>query len=991
MNAKALVVPFAILVGVIAWLALRGGDEPVPQPTPTPTQNQPASGDGGTATPALGNAAVQTTPTVDATASEARLAAAGTADAKGNAASADAVVTGRLVDAAGTPRPGVELSLRVWPDFNGEPIEDLLTSNDLANRLKTTTRADGRFQFSIARNRNGELGVEVADLVMARNVPSIEGKKGDHDLGDVRALRSGSVAGVVHDDRGQPVPGVKVAVAYGALGFGGVSGSTTKDDGTFTLGKLTGGNWTLRTASGKFLPTTQELAIADEEQKTGIVLVVRPGNAIAGQVIDERGVGVADMKVGSKRRETSGGVEIERFSGDDAVATDANGYFTLSGLAEKTVNLRAFGKGHSSAALADVQVGTGNVVLRVERLGACEGVLVGGDGMPIGGSRVRVAGGVGDGDMALLEEVEIDLPSNQGTATTAADGTFRLEGVNPGAVTLSAKGQGHRPVRQEGVQVTAAQTTKGLKLVADIGAVANVTVVDDAGKPVAGAEVKCERAPSSDQGQGGMTFAARASAHSSEDHGGAIPFGGPERLGGGTTDNEGKLRIAGLPGGDLVVHATHAAFAPAKSLRLTTPKSGAVDASLALRTPGDAEIVVVGTDGAPIVGIEVEVKGTEGDDKPSTTRVKTGTGGLAKVGQLAPGAYEAALVKSPVRTNIGNAMSFVAGDAKTMAASKRPFTIVAGQTAQIEIRRPVLTRVHGVVRGSDGPLAGCAIELAAGDDDGFAPAGFGSPSMASGGDGTFAFDDVEPGRYEIRFGKTDQMVKATEEIEVPADAPELRQDLQLRVGSVRVQTTAIGSTDPVEKAEVELVRTGKVVPGAPPRRQQRVMMMSLVTTDTGGGDSQETTTMTMGNQRAFTDEDGIAVIEDVPVGDYTVSIRHKKFAPKEVAGKVVVERQVTDCGRVELSAAGQIRGRVLDSNGKTVRMAIVQTCPIGTDAWGEPTMAQGGAFRVTGLAPGKHRVRAQEIGMTQGAFSEPIEVEVKGGDVVPLDVQVPAK
>jgi hypothetical protein len=120
-------------------------------------------------------------------------------------------------------------------------------------------------------------------------------------------------------------------------------------------------------------------------------------------------------------------------------------------------------------------------------------------------------------------------------------------------------------------------------------------------------------------------------------------------------------------------------------------------------------------------------------------------------------------------------------------------------------------------------------------------------------------------------------------------------------------------------------------------------------------------------------------------------VRHKKHAPKELTGKVVVERQVTDLGRVELSAAGQLRGRVLDANGKVVRMAMVQTCPAGTESWGEPTFAQGGSYRVTGLTPGKHRVRAQEIGMTQGPYSEPVEVEVKGGEVATFDVQVPAK
>ncbi|MBL8753410.1 MAG: carboxypeptidase regulatory-like domain-containing protein [Planctomycetes bacterium] len=987
MNAKALVVPFLLAVAAVGgWLALRQGEEPVPQTTTPP--NATATGTSSTASAQAGTVETGGQAAAAVAASAADRQAVTPIDPTAGATSAEVLVTGRLVDRAGAPRPGIGMSVHAWPSIDdiellGPPNRD----DDRTTRIKWTTRADGRFEFKLPKRKNGELDVEPAELVMARGTKTVESKKGDHDLGDVVALQSGAVAGVVQDAQGRGVAGVKVSLTIGALGFGGSSSGVSGADGAFRLGKVTGGTWTLRTSSGKFLPTTQEVTLADEEQKTGVVLVVKPGNAVAGQVVDDRGVGVAGMKVGSNRREKSGDVEIERFSGDDATTTDANGFFTLSGLADKTVTVRAFGPGHSAAVAADVAVGTGNLVLQVARVGAIEGVLVAADGAPIANSRIRVTSEGADASMA--DEFDPLLAGNESTKT-AADGTFTLRSVKPGKVTVSAKGDSHRPAQLQGVAVVPAQTVQGVRIVADTGAALAVTVADDTGKPVAGAEVKVERAPAPDAGQGNF----RIRAHAVENTDGEVVVGGDDRVGKGTTDADGKVRIGGLPAGDLVVSAAHEKFAPTKALRVTTPKVGTVDAALQLRAPGTAALVVLGTDGAPAAGVEVEVRSVGGDGKPFSTSVVSGDGGKATVAQLAPGEYLAALVRPPARTSIGNAMVFSGSEKKHLAGSQVSFTVVAGEDTKVELRRPVLTRLHGVVTGSDGPAAGCVVELAARDDSGmFAPPGFGSPSTMAGADGTFAFEDVEAGRYEMRYGKRNQLVKATEEIEVAANLAELRHDLQLRVGSLRVQAVAIGGNEPIEKAEVELIRASQAPSaGQPPRRQQRVMVMSLVTTnDEGSGEAPESTTMTMGSQRTFTDEDGFAVVEDVPVGEWTVRLTHKKHAPKELTGKVVAERAQTECGKIELTAAGQLRGRVLDANGKVVRMAMVQTCPAGTENWGEPAFAQGGNYRVTGLAPGKVRVRTQQIGMTPGPWSEPVEAEVKGGETTTLDVQVPAK
>jgi hypothetical protein len=297
--------------------------------------------------------------------------------------------------------------------------------------------------------------------------------------------------------------------------------------------------------------------------------------------------------------------------------------------------------------------------------------------------------------------------------------------------------------------------------------------------------------------------------------------------------------------------------------------------------------------------------------------------------------------------------------------------------------------VHGVVTGAGGPAAGCVVELVRDGDDDFEMPGFGGRQATSGGDGSFAFDGVEPGPYVLAYGKPEQVVKARHAFDIPANTADVRQDLSLRTGTLRVQVVAKGSGEGVEKAEVELVRVDAPTTSGPPqRRPQRVMMVSMSMTNDNEAGGGETTMMTMGAQRARTDEDGVAVIEDVPVGDYTVRITHRKQAPFERKNVSIVEAQTCDLGRVELDAAGIIRGKVSTADGKAVPMAMVQSRAIDRDTWGEPTMAQGGSYRIQGLAAGKYKVRANAM-MAPEAFGPEVEVEVKAGETVAADLQLP--
>src|SRR5204863_9094277 len=99
--------------------------------------------------------------------------------------------------------------------------------------------------------------------------------------------------------------------------------------------------------------------------------------------------------------------------------------------------------------------------------------------------------------------------------------------VKPGTVTLAARGPTHQPVRQAGINVLSAQTTKGVRLLADLGASARVKVVDEGGKPVADAQVRAKRV--TERGPGGPgSFQTRGLGI--EDHGDGPMLMGGDRL-----------------------------------------------------------------------------------------------------------------------------------------------------------------------------------------------------------------------------------------------------------------------------------------------------------------------------------------------------------------------------------------------------------------------------------------------------------------------------
>ena len=986
MNAKVLVVLLAALVGGSLWLAL--GSDAAPPPVAASDAQAPAAAPPPVAAPLVNAQGAVGDPAAVAAAGEdgKRIAAAPAPTAAG----ASVVVRGRAVDAAGAARAGVELRLFTWPagDFDEDVVFDTKPKSD---ELRARSGADGRFAFALTADRGGFIELLDGEFVFAAAPPNVRGGKGDQDLGDVVVVRAAVVRGRVQNEAGAPLAGAKVVTERGLLGFDEQSGTVTTADGAFALGKLRPGACTLRVALAGHLPHAAELELQAEEQRDGVVVTLRTGQAIAGRVVDDRGVGVAAAKVGAKRKEVRAGMDVERFAADEAVVTDANGWFTLTGLADDVVTVSAFGKEHTTATAADVAIGTMDVVLRVERLGAIEGVLVGADGAPIAGSEVRLGGPSSDGLIDFGgEDLDAGVVPMRRTrpARSSADGTFRLEGVKPGTVTISASGKGHRPARADGVKVLPAQTTPGVRLVADRGAVARVRVVDAQGAPVAGAKVRAAkpsaRAGGGEIGDGNFEGSMRATSVEFDDVGGIAMLGGGA-LASGTTDADGRCELAGLPAGAAEFSATHKEHAPSLPVAVALPASGGVDAALTLRVPGFVAVTVVGVDGKPVAEAEVMVAPTAAGEG-GRRKLVTDAEGKATSPALPPGEYAAVLARAAKTRQLGaggERMVFVGGEPDVLETSRVVVVVAAGKTVETTLRQPLLARVHGVVTGADSPVAGCVVELERGGAARIPGFGGNGSTTTTGPDGAYAFDGVAAGDYTVTYGREKALVKAETDCVVPAGATDVRLDLALRTGVVRLRALDEATGKPIAGADVEIQRVRKDAAGST-TRSAMVVGLSMMADDAGG---EGMTTMTFGAQKARTDEQGVAVFEDVPEGAWSLEVTHKGHARTTAPPVAGVERQTADAGDVRMAGAGAVRGAVVAADGGKAGMALVECRRVGATEWEPPVVAMGGTFRMPGLAAGRYELRCRKAGPGEAAHGPVVEADVKPGETAQVELR----
>jgi hypothetical protein len=219
----------------------------------------------------------------------------------------------------------------------------------------------------------------------------------------------------------------------------------TASDGHYEFAALWPGLYYLRAAASGFLPGSanggEALAIRKDETRSDVDIVLQKGGAeLSGAVVDATGGPVSHAKVRVARTPSGDVVDVE---------ADSAGHFAAP-MSEGSVALTVWATGYATAHASAHAPSTGVVVVLTPGSIIRGTVVAVEDEQPVGDITVRA------------------VPSQawagpwHPSATSAADGSFAIEGVEPGLYRLVAEGWRRRGSGEQLLEVGVATSIDGV-------------------------------------------------------------------------------------------------------------------------------------------------------------------------------------------------------------------------------------------------------------------------------------------------------------------------------------------------------------------------------------------------------------------------------------------------------------------------------------------------------------------------------------------------
>ena len=403
---------------------------------------------------------------------------------------------------------------------------------------------------------------------------------------EVELVRPAAIGGHVVDTGGVPV---ECEVRVWPLSENGeviddVAHETrTNISGAFSLSDVAPGSVRVVARAPGF---ATESLVADVG-RGNLRLVLTPAGTLAGVVRDADGQparGVSVVLAGS-------GVWPPR-----EYTTDDDGRYRVGDIPPGVYELWARGTGQRSPPRSGITLEAADALyipLQMILGDEIQGIVVDQEGAPIAGAEVLVV----DGGLALAPI----------RTTSGTDGRFRIGPLLPVAYPRSYLGQadGYLPN-----QVSASGSTEELRIVLEPGATLSGRVLDERGRPVAGALVRwlMNRQPSPAAPGDGLGVTTGPVPAIPYDDTPAVAVG----FGDAMTDENGEFVIAGVQAGEGEVVASHEDYAPSPRVAsLLAPGATVEDLTLVLREGGVLEGRLVDARGFPVRFVPVEVTSDE--------------------------------------------------------------------------------------------------------------------------------------------------------------------------------------------------------------------------------------------------------------------------------------------------------------------------------------------------------------------------------------------
>jgi protocatechuate 3,4-dioxygenase beta subunit len=611
-------------------------------------------------------------------------------------------------------------------------------------------------------------------------------------------LRAGRAIDLeAQDGAGGPVAGVAVILddfaAAGVTDGDGHLRFTLPGDRESTVRLLAGdGRW----AVGRLQPG----GAAGVQQA---VIPLTSAVEVAGQVID-----------GETRRSIAGALVWPAGAPGALTHTDAEGRYRLTAPFGPPLRLRAGAPGHESATLEAVVAGVGpprqglRIVLAPER--TATGRVVDAAGRAVPGAEVKLTPWSTDAPHSALPVL----------ATTDARGAFRLTGVAAGRCSLDVAAPGFVPTRLAGLRLPPGRAAADLgAVVLEAAARLEGRVTDPEGRPLSGAEVQAGVTAQETTGEDGrfaldglragqlldlyvrrggyaartlhgvsapaaaplsivLAPAARLGGHVLDEAGDAVPgasvvvkrdgeWVGDQRfasragvLGAATTDAEGRFALRDLEPGRVLLSAVATGFLRSERRDLELPPEGSLDdLEVTLQRGAVISGMVSTSAGTAVAGARVSAVAAPSKDGAGAGALEAVTDG--------DGGYRL--------EGVGEGRHTVRAERAGLLPALREIAVEPGSN-HLDLELHSGTSVSGRVvsaRGEAVERAELALRPQPGNE---APP---PAAVESAADGSFHFDTVADGQYQLfaeRQGYTARGVPAVEVASAPVTGLEVQLD-----------------------------------------------------------------------------------------------------------------------------------------------------------------------------------------------------------------------
>lgn len=404
-------------------------------------------------------------------------------------------LAGRVLDDSGTGVAGAKLEVATEPvmmGFGGFEVRK--------------GQSDGEGRFTLSHVMPGDL------IVRAEAEGHLEGRVelalGEGETrADLRLEVSlgNAIAGRVLWPDGTPAVDVEVEAEFDAANLGGMGafsamrGPRGEDDsdenGAFRVTGLGKGPFTVKVEAKRDGATFQARRDGIAPQTLDLELALAETLAVSGRVVDDTGAPVRAFSV--RAIEKTGGM-FAGLGGAQASGKfdDEAGEFRLEGLSERTWLVSALGQGYGKGEAVEVTLpggAQGGLTLRLPRAAAVRGVVLSPEGRPVAGAEVSLK-------LELANLADMGREGARPSATSAEDGTFLLEGLTPGALSLVASAQGYAESAAVPIETAPAEMLADVTLALRMGGRILGEIYDKQGERLAGAPILAQN-PANFSGQ----------------------------------------------------------------------------------------------------------------------------------------------------------------------------------------------------------------------------------------------------------------------------------------------------------------------------------------------------------------------------------------------------------------------------------------------------------------------------------------------------------